>query len=112
MDAAKLIELVAYLIVVWLTARVKEAGFERLISQPIIEQYLKAAKPFQPYIVLALGIGLAFAFRLDVLGAINAVTPFASAPGDVAQVVSGAVIAILAMAAHAARQPGDLPLPQ
>lgn len=96
----KIVELVAYLAVMWLAAKIKEVGFEQLISKPVVEKHLATLKAYQPFLVVGLGVGLGFLFQLDITAAVNAVVPFVTTEPSTAHALTGTVLAILAMAAH------------
>lgn len=79
---------------------VTEHGFENLISRPIIERWLKTLKPFQPYIVTAIGIVLIYVSKEVVTNLVPDLAPYLNASGDLGTVLAGVMASVIAMAWH------------
>lgn len=87
-------------IILVLLGYVQEHGFENLISQPIIEQWLKKLKPFQPYIVTVVGIVLAYVSKQVGVDMVPDLAPYLDASGDVGTVLAGLAISVVSMIFH------------
>ena len=73
-------------------------GFENLISQPVIERFLKSLKPYQPYLVTAIGIVLTFVSKRVGVELVPNLAPYLNASGDFGTIVAGILVSVLAMA--------------
>lgn len=84
---------------------VQEKGFENLISQPVIEQWLKKLKPAQPYLVTAIGILLAYVSQQVGVELVPDLAPYLNATGDVGTIFAGLVMSVLSMWIHGRNKP-------
>lgn len=94
-----LIDLIIPLVVLVLGIVVK-IGFENLVAKPVVDRWLVGLKPYQPYLVSAFGIGLAFISKQVGIDLLPNLAPFIQAEGDVVTVFAGILIAVIAMGLH------------
>ena len=87
-------------LVILVLAYINEKGFENLVSQMVVEKYLKSLKPYQPLLVAALGILLAYVSKIVGIEMVPDLAPYLTAPGDVGTVFAGILVAVLSMAFH------------
>ena len=99
-----IVMLVVPLVVLFLSF-IQEQGFENLISQPIVEQWLKKLKPAQPYLVTAIGIVLAFVSKQVGVDVVPDLAPYLNASGDLGTVLAGICISVLSMWIHNRKRP-------
>jgi hypothetical protein len=96
-------ELVKYLfvpLVLLALGYITEKGFENLISKPVFDQWFKPLKPYQPLLVSAFGIGVAYFARSAGLNLTFDVNPYIAAQGDIVTIFAGMMAAVIAMAFH------------
>ncbi len=96
-------EMLEYLIVpviLVVLGYINEKGFENLVSKVFVERYLKALKPWQPYLVVVTGIVLSYVSRLVGMNLVPDLSPYLTAGGDVVTVFTGVLIAVISMAMH------------
>jgi Na+/proline symporter len=96
----QLVVMVVVPLVILVLAYVNEKGFENLVSQMIVEKYLKPLKPYQPLLVSALGILLAYISKIVGVGMVPDLAPYLTAPGDMGTILAGILVAVLSMAFH------------
>lgn len=96
----QLLTMVVIPLVILVLGYVNEKGFENLVSQMIVERYLKPLKPYQPLIVTAFGIILAFVAKQVGVDMVPDLAPYINAPGDIGTVLAGVLVAFLSMAFH------------
>lgn len=99
-DWIQLIELVIIPLVILGLSYISEKGFENLISQMIVEKWLKPLKPYQPLLVSVVGIILAYLSKRMGIDLLPDLAPYLTATGDVGTVFAGLIIAVLSMAMH------------
>lgn len=92
-------------IVILILSYINEKGFENLVSQMIVEKFLKPLKPYQPILVTGFGIILSYVAKLLGANVVPDLTPYMNAGGDVGTVFAGILIAVLSMAIHAKLNP-------
>ncbi len=81
-------------------AFITERGFENLVSKPFFDKYIKGLKPYQPYLVTIVGIGLTYLSRQTGVELVPDLVPFLTSGGDVVTVFAGLLTSVLAMAMH------------
>ena len=82
-----------------------EIGYEKLIATPVVERFFKTLKPYQPFAVLAVSIGitlfidrqLGINLLTDLLASVNVGDPLA---GSGSIFIGGTATALLSMARH------------
>lgn len=99
-DLLQLLVMVVVPLVILGLSYINEKGFENLVSQMIVEKWLKPLKPYQPLLVSALGILLAYLSKRMGVDMVPDLAPYLNASGDVGTVFAGIMIAVLSMAFH------------
>lgn len=96
----QLIIMVVIPLVILVLGYINEKGFENLVSQMIVERWLKPLKPYQPIIVTAFGLILAFVSKQVGANLVPDLAPYLTASGDIGTVFAGILVSVLSMAIH------------
>jgi len=99
-NVLQLLTMVVIPLVILVLGYINEKGFENLVSQPFIERWLKPLKPYQPLLVSATGIILAYVSKQVGVNMIPDLAPYINAPGDIGTVFAGILVAVLSMGLH------------
>ena len=98
---ANLVSLVVLVAVLAALAWAQEALFEKAVSQPFIERFVKVVKPFQPILVLLLAFAVNTYLGLDIISVVNKIAPLVTeSSSDVGANVTSVLLALVSMYIH------------
>src|SRR4030066_2365150 len=99
-NVLQLLTMVVIPLVILVLGYVNEKGFGDLVSKPFFDRWLKPLKPFQPILVSATGIILAYVSKQVGVDMIPDLAPYINAPGDVGTIFAGVLVAVLSVGLH------------